>query len=171
MIVVRRAHPRDWRGAAEVNVRSWQFTYRGVMPDPFLDALVPHEFAAWRERFYRNPPPHGMGLVAARDGVLGYCDIGRARSPDPTVTGEVYAIYVDPPHIGTGIGARLIAAAHARMAGLGHRAAELWVLDSNERARSFYERSGWRSTGDSKTEHIGGVEIDEVRYVRDLRGV
>jgi ribosomal protein S18 acetylase RimI-like enzyme len=168
VIVIRKAHPEDWTGAARVNVRSWQFTYRGVIPDQFLDALVPEEWAGWRESFYAEPPAHALGLVAADHGIRGYCDIGRSRSRTDGVTGEVFAIYVDPDHIGTGVGSRLFIAAMAGLRQLGHARVELWVLDSNERARKFYERHGWELAPDVKTETIGGVDLDEVRYIREL---
>ena len=46
--------------------------------------------------------------------------------------------------------------------------ATLWVLDTNERARRFYEAGGWRLDGADKVDTIGGVGIREVRYRRPL---
>jgi len=124
----------------------------------------------WRRRRYRNPHPLGVNLILAVDGqVAGYCDVGPARSTGRAeVTGELYAIYVDPDLIGTGVGARLIGAGRTALRGLGHSTAELWVLDSNERARRFYERDGWQLSDGIKLESIGGVDLNEVRYVREL---
>ena len=100
--------------------------------------------------------------------LVGYCDVGPSRSDDHSVTGELYAIYVDPVRIGTGLGRPLIRAARRTLGVLGHRRAELWVLDSNERARRFYEADGWHHDGEIKVEEMGGAEITEARYVRDL---
>lgn len=45
----------------------------------------------------------------------------------------------------------------------------LWVLDSNQRARRFYEKAGFTTDGASKTETVApGVVLEEVRYCRDL---
>jgi hypothetical protein len=41
----------------------------------------------------------------------------------------------------------------------------LWVLEANARARSMYERWGWRPTPDRQTVYPG---VDELRYLRDL---
>jgi hypothetical protein len=44
----------------------------------------------------------------------------------------------------------------------------LWVLDANERARRFYERTGWAPDGADLTDDSRGFTIREVRYRRDL---
>jgi len=46
----------------------------------------------------------------------------------------------------------------------------LWVLESNRRARRFYEIAGWIPDGDAKTENRpDGIQLREVRYRIDLR--
>lgn len=46
--------------------------------------------------------------------------------------------------------------------------ATLWVLETNERARRFYEIAGWLPDGATKTEMRGSVELREVRYHASL---
>ncbi len=92
---------------------------------------------------------------------------GRRGGDDPGVTGELLAIYVAPGALGTGIGRKLIEAGRRQLVLLGHRRAELWVLDTNLRARRFYARDGWQVAGEKK-DTIAGTDITEVRYVRDL---
>ena len=169
MRVIRAAHPDDWLAAARIHVRGWQATYRGVMSDVFLDGLVPEEWSGWRERLYRNPRPSARNLIETVDGVVvGYADLGRSRSEDPSVLGELYAIYLEPDRIGQGLGRPLIASARRALVQLGHQRADLWVLASNHRTRAFYEADGWIADGSEKTDDLGGGEVAEVRYVRDL---
>jgi hypothetical protein len=40
----------------------------------------------------------------------------------------------------------------------------LWVLETNTRARRFYESGGWRADGSSKTANSRGFPLVEVRY-------
>jgi len=82
--------------------------------------------------------------------------------------GELYAIYLDPSHWGRGYGRALMHAAERGLAEAGFEEAHLWVLDTNARARRFYEIAGWSADGGRKTEHRGDVELREVRYRRDL---
>lgn len=54
------------------------------------------------------------------------------------------------------------------MAGLGYRQAALWVLERNERARSFYGAHGWRPDGGRSETDYGGVMLAALRYVREI---
>ena len=55
-----------------------------------------------------------------------------------------------------------------RLAALGYRAAVLWVLPENQRARRLYERTGWQADGAERTEELRGLVLSEVRYRRPL---
>ena len=82
-------------------------------------------------------------------------------------------LYVDPAFWGRGVGRALMLQA---LAGFGYLQATLWVLDSNARARRFYEAGGWQPDNSTRTarmgvsfdEHAAGVEIVEVRYRRSI---
>ena len=61
-----------------------------------------------------------------------------------------------------------MAGARDALAQRGFREATLWVLDTNERARRFYETDGWRLDGTDKRDAIGEMQVKEVRYRRPL---
>jgi ribosomal protein S18 acetylase RimI-like enzyme len=46
----------------------------------------------------------------------------------------------------------------------GYAEITLWVLDTNRRAREFYEKVGFVEDGKTKTENIGGKEVVDLRY-------
>ncbi len=75
-------------------------------------------------------------------------------------------MYVDPQRWGIGIGRLLMAAARDRLYQDGAREALLWVLAENNRARRFYQLDGWNCDGFRRTEVIGGVTAEELRYRR-----
>ena len=50
------------------------------------------------------------------------------------------------------------------LAQAGYRQATLWVLESNERARRFYEAAGWWPDGKVKTDCSLGFPLAEIRY-------
>lgn len=103
--------------------------------------------------------------------ILGFAAVGPSRDDDATgATGELYAIYADPDAWGRGIGRRLMATAVNELATAGFAEATLWVLESNQRARRFYETGGWKTDGSRRTEELrdGQVEAVEVRYPGDL---
>jgi GNAT superfamily N-acetyltransferase len=165
VIQVRSAVAEDALGAARVHVRSWQSAYRGLIDQDHLDSLKPEVWAA-RYTFGRRGL-HPSTLVAVDDATIcGLVTTGLCRDQDLPNFGELLAIYVDPHHMGTGVGRLLIAAARERLRRLGVTSAALWVLDGNVRARRFYERDGWRFDGARRTETYGNAPVDEVRYRR-----
>jgi GNAT superfamily N-acetyltransferase len=165
----------DAEALAGIHVRGWQWGYRGQLPEEFLSRLsVERRVEQWRAWLL---DPGDTATWVAEEGVeraartLGFVAAGANRDPDPPPdTGEVYAIYLEREAAGRGIGAALLRQACAWLAAEGFTRASLWVLDSNARARDFYERSGWRADGGAKTDPLEDFEIREVRYVTELPG-
>ena len=87
---------------------------------------------------------------------------------DPATTGELASIYLHPAAWGKGFGRELMIASLGALSEAGFAEATLWVLDSNSRAVGFYERGGWRADGATKSERLGDVLLNEVRYRRAL---
>ena len=140
------------------------------MPDAVIDDVVasqPGRIERWRARI-EGPEPRSGALVAELDGrVVGSAFWGPARDGDPTNDlAEVYAIYLDPDALGRGIGRSLFAATVDAVVASGFSSAVLWVLESNGRARRFYEAAGWRPDGTTKTEERPGGALHELRYAR-----
>ncbi|WP_133997967.1 GNAT family N-acetyltransferase [Kribbella sp. VKM Ac-2566] len=98
-------------------------------------------------------------LVVQLDGVL----IGFAAIRDD----EFFHFGIAVEHWGTGIGRIAHDAVVARMRAGGVRRAWLRVFTGNGRARRFYERLGWRSTGD-RTNSSFPPYPELLHYQRDL---
>jgi GNAT superfamily N-acetyltransferase len=161
---VRAAVPEDADEVARVQLRSWGWAYRGLIDQDFLDGLTP-EFFARRYTFGRV----GLRLpstVVAVDGsaIRGLATTGLCREVEFPNFGELMAIYVDPAHVGTGVGRLLMAAARERLRAVGAAGALLWVLEGNAGARRFYERDGWCFDGACRTTTFGNSKVRQVRY-------
>jgi ribosomal protein S18 acetylase RimI-like enzyme len=174
---VRRAEVGDAAAIARVHVGSWQVAYRGLIPQDYLDRLDPEERREMWERGLAAPrwPLAGTLVAEGRlgidgiDGVVGFAHIGPSRDDDadPTV-GEVSAIYALAAVWGTGVGRALMDASLAGLAEAGYAEATLWVLDTNARARRFYEAAGWRPDGTVKVDATRGFPLAETRYRRSM---
>jgi L-amino acid N-acyltransferase YncA len=169
---IRPAVAADVAAIAGVHVRSWQWAYRGQVPDDYLDNLTARlaERRAWWSALIAAPPAELRLWVAEVEGnVVGFASTGRSRDPDATpAIAEVEALYLDPDVVGTGIGRALFATAVDDLRQRGYRRATLWVLASNARARRFYAAAGWRPDGTTKREERPGFILDEVRYQIDF---
>lgn len=166
---VRVATAEDAPGIAAVHVRGWQVGYRGIIPDDHLDALsVPQRSEGWRSIMRASPPP---AIVVAEQGgaIVGFSSGGETRDTDPDarVVGEVSALYVDPERWGGLASDAVLAAMVDELRARRFRAATLWVLAANTRARRFYERHGWVADGASKVEERRSFSLHEVRYRLD----
>jgi len=163
---VRPAEAKDALQIAKVHAGTWLFAYRGQMPDSFLNSLSTESRTKFWQEVLSNPNNPGTVWVAEENKkVVGFCSVGPGRDNDQTPgTGEIYAIYVDSNNMGKGIGSRLIDQGIEALKQQGFKAATLWVLDTNEKTRRFYESKGWKGDGATKTELHDGFELQEVRY-------
>lgn len=167
--VIRPAAVNDAEAIATVHVRTWQSAYRGQLPDDYLDGLsreLPARTAMWRTEISTpRSPKHEVWVAGVDKRIDGFVALGPARDADPSVSGEIYAIYVSPDRWGRGQGRTLFSHATNRLASFGYAEAILWVLESNRRARRFYEIAGWSADGGTKLETSpNGMELREVRY-------
>lgn len=160
--MVRWATIDDANALADVHVSSWRAAYSGIFPEVFLDGLDRAQRARWWRKFIGEG---AMVHVSGADDVVGFC---HADDSDDAGWGEVYAIYVHPAHWGEGHGQALLAAGESTLASKGHERALLWVLEANDRGRTFYERQGWKMGKPIRVEEIGGVQVNEVRYEKRL---
>lgn len=164
--MIRPATPDDAEAIAGVHVRTWQGAYGHVFPtDELAGISVEARAASWRQMLRRSSRTH----VFEHDGeVVGFASAGPSRDDDGSEVGELYAIYVDPTHWGSGAGRELAAWADDSLRREGFTEATLWVLDDNPRARRFYQAGGWRLDGEIRVGTHLGVETHEVRYRKDL---
>lgn len=167
---IREAEPKDAEGIAGVHVRSWQAAYRGQLTDDYLDGLKVEDRVDQHRRTLREPMPEWRTWVAEDDGrLLGFAVTGPSEDADADPkTGEVYAIYLEPDRVGTGAGRQLFQHAVDDLRGRGFHTATLWVLESNERTRRFYEVAGWKPDGMVTSERVDCEMRPTVRYRSEL---
>ncbi|MFB8395817.1 GNAT family N-acetyltransferase [Streptomyces yangpuensis] len=168
---VREMDEADIEAVSAIRVRGWQAAYAGIVPRSYLDAMTVEKDADRRRQWFSRPGRESRDLVAVGDrGPVGWVCFGPPRSgiPGDGRVGEVYALYVAPDLIGTGVGRGLLDEAHAAMKGQDFETSALWVLQDNRRARRFYERAGYRADGGTQDDVYDDVTLSELRYRRVL---
>lgn len=170
--IIREADEADTRVIAEIHVADWRWAYKGMVPDGLLDSLsVEHREEMWRRGFARTRPGWAVFVAERESAVIGFVACGPGSDEDADgSTGEVYAIYVKPSVVGTGVGRALFTRAMEHLRESGFRRATLWVLADNARTRRFYEIAGWMPDGTEKTEDWEGFPLREARYQVDFSG-
>ena len=163
---IRTIRPDDDRLALSgVYETSWRWTYRGIVPQAFLDALPA---GRWRD-FFDAP---GVYTLVAVDGSVyaGTANFGLSRFAEYGGSGEVISLYLRPEYTGRGLGRALLEAALDALDAMGFDEVFLWVLEENTRARAFYERAGFVCSGEALEDEIGGRPVRELRYVFHVKG-
>jgi ribosomal protein S18 acetylase RimI-like enzyme len=170
--VIRAARVADAPQIAVVHVLSWQGAYRGLLPQAYLDGLDPAQRVGRWERSLAeaNRGRNGVLVADASGTLLGFVGYSPSRDgdADPGRAGEIDAIYLLPRAWGKGVGRRLMDAALGRLGEAKFEQVRLWVLDSNVRARRFYEAGGWHADGAQKVDESRGFPVTQVRYQRTL---
>jgi ribosomal protein S18 acetylase RimI-like enzyme len=167
---IREGEPKDAAAIADVHVRAWQAAYRGQLTDDYLDGLKAEDRLDQHRQTLGAPMPEWRTWVAEDEaGLAGFAVTGPSQDADADPkTAEVYAIYLAPERIGVGVGRELFAHAVDDLRGRGFRTATLWVLETNERTRRFYEVAGWKPDGTVASERVDCELRPTVRYRVDL---
>ncbi|MBW3589333.1 MAG: GNAT family N-acetyltransferase [Actinobacteria bacterium] len=170
---IRPAVPEDAGSIASVHVRSWQQTYRGQLPDEYLDRLVediPRRKEVWQRIATTMSEKAALFVAVVGGETVGFVNVNPSRDEDldPQTFGELGVIYLLEEFWGQGIGKALHDEGMNYLRGAGFTNAMLWVLDSNERTRRWYERQGWRVDSMVKTDDRGTFVLNEVRYIIQL---
>ena len=166
--LIRPLEENDLPAVGHILADTWRSTFRGLLPDSYLDGLSASHQSQRVSRLLRQGGSACFVAVTPESEVAAYAGGGLNRGPEPAVTFELYAIYVNREHQGLGIGRRLFHAVAQALTAKASGSLIVWALTINP-CRSFYERLGGRNIATGMTE-LGGTSFEMVGYFwKDLR--
>ncbi len=136
---IRPIETADVQAMAEIYVETWRATYRGILPDAYLNTMT---VADTETALRREMGAAGVvSLLAETDGgqTAGLITGGIDRRRDRIYGGEIFSLYVRPAFQRRGIGHGLVTDLVARMNRLDIFALKVQVLKANP-YRRFYEK-------------------------------
>ena len=137
----RDAVARDFDAIAELQIKNWRTSYRGILPDAYLDDTVVQERREYWRAVSRARPEGQLVLVTTTGDVLaGFISV--YLDADADVDATIENLHVRPRFQGRGLGRRLLAAAAERLMAIPVKSVCLWVFDANMDAIRFYKRLG-----------------------------
>jgi GNAT superfamily N-acetyltransferase len=166
-VTLRLATARDADAIAQMHAASWAVTYRGLLPDGFLDTnLASERMVHWQDRMQDANAAAQAVFIAEQDGQpIGFVCVKQEQgNPDGVLLDNLHVL---PAYQGTGAGKRMVAQAEAWARARGASHLYLYALEGNTRAINFYERQGWQYAG-TETDQIGGITAQARRYERPL---
>jgi ribosomal protein S18 acetylase RimI-like enzyme len=174
VIRIRHAVTADARAIGEAHGSAWEAGYGHIFEPPFLKGAADSRRLVWLNAIEPLLIAPSFVLVAELDGLVSAFAHGRPAE-DGTPRGEIHGFYANPRAWGTGAATRLMDDACSILA---ERWTEviLWTMRDAHRARRFYEKVGFRLTGEEKREPLSNwltgevVEQTAVEYTKTLAG-
>jgi GNAT superfamily N-acetyltransferase len=144
-IVISRVSPDQWETYREVRLAALTESPEAFSSTVERELAFPEQL--WRDRMGAN-----VTLLAWLDSRPAGTVTVLPAGVIPDVNGfagawHLVAMWVDPSARRLGVGAQLVSAALGAAKAGGAPALLLWVVETNDRARSLYERLGFRATG------------------------
>ena len=156
--------PSDAADLAHVHVKAWRETYRGLLPQAYLDRMSLDAHARRFGARLEHPGVNQVTLAAeARSGLVGYCE-GHAWASPFGGEAEIHTLYVLRAAQGGGVGKRLLQDAVRVLRDDGAKGLIIWCLATNLKARGFYERMGGQAAAPRAGRGPGGGKVREVAY-------
>jgi len=164
---IKRAEAFDAHAISNIHALSWKSAYKGIVPQQYLDELKNDFWANAFEDWISNDKIT-VQIMYDNDLPIGCIAYGKSRDATLPDWGEIVSIYFLPDFMGKGYGKDLINLALSDMKKQGVRDIYIWVLDDNQPARRFYEKSGFHCNNDKYPLEILGKALIDVRYVIHL---
>lgn len=166
-IQLRKANLADAEAIAAIRIEAWRTTYRGMIPDTYLDNMQMEEnVLQWRTILQALPAKEDslrVYVAISDDEVIGFVSVIKLPEPKLGKDGEINAIYIRPQWQRCGIGKRMMHKAARSLQEMGCHGCVIWVIDGNSPARNFYEELG----GEILIEQDfswDGLDLTEVGY-------
>ena len=158
-ISIRQLGEDDWQEFQKLRLASLADS-----PDAFPAGRAEEE--AFNEEFWRLRVRRSPRLVAEVEGQqIGTISVGVAHDSDnDELMGEVFGLWVEPHHRGTGVATRLVRAAEQVALAQGRRSLAYWVGSDNGRAVAFASGMGFRPT-DARRPMRASREDDSVEEI------
>ncbi|UJL47350.1 GNAT family N-acetyltransferase [Virgibacillus sp. NKC19-16] len=158
---IRKATKSDAQHIAKVHVDSWRTTYKGILPDEFLQKL---SYDQRTKLWESNVTEQNVYVAENEEGeIVGFSTGGKKKTGNyDAFLGELYAIYIMEEFQGKGIGKMLTQPVIEDLKQFGINSMIVLALEDNP-SKYFYESLGAREI-DSMEITIAGVDLNELVY-------
>lgn len=164
---IRYAKVEDAAIIANIHIQSWKVAYQNIVPDEVLSRLDVNKRTAYFTRVLEDASEM-TALIFVDSEPIGIVTFGHCRDEDLDDSyGEIWGIYLAPDFFHQGYGSKLINWAINELKNQNYQNVSLWVLEENLKARTFYEKMGFKNDGTIKELNFNKI-LKEIRYIKRL---
>lgn len=161
-MIIRKANISDASGIAKVHVDSWRTTYKGIIPQSFLDGLSYEQRTKLWENNISDKP--SMIFVAENEGeIIGFVTGGTRNTNEEAGASDLTSIYLLEEWQGKSVGKKLLNQIMIDFLEQGYQKIYVDVLAANK-TRQFYQYYGAEYVKTVQL-NIAGKILDEEIYV------
>lgn len=151
--IIRKRTIDDCKDIAHVVTVAWNETYKGIVPDWFLELLKNNEVERAQKTIDEfNVKNNNQLVLEINNEVVGFVNYGESEDKEYKNCGEIFALYIIGKYKGNGFGRKLVEEAAKELKKLGHNKMIVACLKENP-SNDFYK-------------HIGGVYIKDGIFKR-----
>lgn len=140
--IIRKSEKKDCKDIAHVITVAWNETYKGIVPDEFLNNLYKNEEIRAINAFNNFDEKNNHQFVLEVDNkVVGFINVGTADDELYSNCGEIYTLYIINGYKGLGYGRKLIETGIKELKIMGYDKMIIGCLQSNP-SNEFYKYMG-----------------------------
>ncbi len=164
-LIFREATKADATSVASLHTESWRNSYRGILPDSYLDGpIVRDRQDVWKHRLSSPSKQRQLVVLAMnREAPIGFVCVLLDEEPERGACLD--NLHVASRYQGQGIGRHLLAKGAQWVTKVQPGwPMHLWVFEDNQVARRFYDSLDGTIV-DREFKRIGGVDVPSLCYV------
>ena len=140
--IIRKKERKDCADVAHVVTVAWNETYKGIVPDDFLEGLYLNEEERAINSYNNFDENDNHQYVLEVDGkVIGFVNVGSTDEKEYDNCGELHAIYIINGYKGNGYGKKLINIGIEELKKMGYNKMIIGCLEGNP-SNEFYKHIG-----------------------------
>ncbi len=161
--IIRKKERKDCDGIARVVTTAWNETYKGIVPDEFLDNLKENEEERIKNSYSKFDENNNHQYVLEIDNqIVGYVNVGSTDEEIPNC-GEIHTVYIINGYKGHGYGKKLVEAGIKELKDMGYDKMVIGCLQGNK-SNDFYKHLGGKLI---KTRIFEKLQLPENVYYFD----
>lgn len=161
-IIYREANIKDVPAIAEVHIKSWQKSFKGIVPPEFLSSMsLEKRIEAFEQGFAKKDFYKMLVAEIPENKIIGFADFGIARDKN-LFDAELYAIYFLSEYQRKGIGGNLFRMCQREMLSNDVGSFYLKSLEISP-YKKFYQKMGGRKIGEDR-HSLAGIEHKTIIY-------
>jgi len=160
---IRKANSQDAQDIGKVHVDSWRTTYKGILPDDFLNNLSYEQRTELWKKNISDATNYVLVAENKQNEIIGFATGGTRKTNSVPNATDLTSIYLLEEYQGMGIGKQLLKEIFAYFKLKGYEKVFVEVLAENK-TRNFYEYYGAQYVNKIEIK-IGGKIVEELIYV------